>query len=68
MGQEIFPVMRDGAGMGQEKSMRGGGEDPILWPRPAPLASLVSIQMCYFVIVDPKMMGEDNALIARFEV
>ena len=35
MGQEIFPVMWGGAGMGQEKSMRGGGEDPILRPRPA---------------------------------
>ena len=30
-----------GAGMGQEKSMRGGGEDPILRPRPAPLPSLI---------------------------
>ena len=28
--------MRGGTGMGQEKSMRGGGEDPILRPRPAP--------------------------------
>ena len=26
--------------MGQEKSMRDGGEDPILRPRPAPLPSL----------------------------
>ena len=43
MGQEIFPVMRGGAGMGPEKSMRGGGggEDPILRPRPAPLPSLL---------------------------
>ena len=40
MGQEIFPVMRGGAGMGQEKSVRGGDEDPILRPRPAPLPSL----------------------------
>ena len=40
MGQEIFPVMRGGAGMGQEKSMRGGDEDPILRPRSAPLPSL----------------------------
>jgi len=40
MGQEIFPVMRGGAGMEQEKSMRGGGEDPILRPHPAPLPSL----------------------------
>ena len=43
MGQEIFPVMRGGAGMGQEKSMRGGGEDLILRPRPAPLPSLVLV-------------------------
>ena len=41
MGQEIFSVMRGGAGMGQEKSMRGGDEDPILRPRSAPLPSLV---------------------------
>ena len=40
MGQEIFPIMRGGAGMGQEKSMRGGDEDPILRPRSAPLPSL----------------------------
>ena len=32
--------MRGGAGMGQEKSMRGGGEDLILRPHPAPLPSL----------------------------
>ena len=42
MGQEIFPIMRGGAGMGQEKSMRGGGEDPILRPRLAPLPSLLT--------------------------
>ena len=41
MGQEIFPVMQGGVGMGQEKSMRGGDEDPILRPRYAPLPSLV---------------------------
>ena len=40
MGQEIFPVMRGGAGIGQEKSIRGGDEDPILRPRSAPLPSL----------------------------
>ena len=40
MGQEIFPIMRGEARMEQEKSMRGGGEDPILRPRPAPLPSL----------------------------
>ena len=28
--------MRDGAGMGQDKTMRGGDEDPIHQPRPAP--------------------------------
>ena len=42
MGQEIFSVVRGGAGMGQEKSMRGGGEDPILWPHPVPLPSLIT--------------------------
>ena len=45
MGQEIFPVMRGGAGMGQEKSMQGGGKDPILWPRLAPLPSLVGCRL-----------------------
>ena len=43
MGEEIFPVVRGVAGIGQEKSMRGGGEDPILRPRPAPLPSLLAI-------------------------
>ena len=33
--------------MGQEKSMRGGDEDPILRPRSAPLPSL---QLCCFTI------------------
>ena len=33
--------MRDGVRMGQEKSMRGGVEDLILRPRPAPLPSLL---------------------------
>ena len=45
MGQEIFPVMRGRAGMGQEKSMRDGGEDLILRPRPAPLPSLLQAQV-----------------------
>ena len=37
--------MRDGEGMGEDKTMQGGGEDPILWSRPAPsrLASLPSL-------------------------
>ena len=30
--------------MGQEKSMRDGGEDPILRPRPAPLPSLAEAE------------------------
>ena len=50
MGQEIFPVMRGGAGMGQEKSMRGGSEDPILRPRPAPLPSLLRTFSVKFVL------------------
>ena len=41
-GEKVFPVMRGGAGMGQDKTMRGGDEDPILRPRPAPLPSLLS--------------------------
>jgi len=32
--------MRSKAGMGQEKSMRGGGEDPILRPRPIAIPTL----------------------------
>ena len=40
MGQEIFPVMRGVAGMGQEKFMWDESEDPILRPRPSPLPSL----------------------------
>ena len=39
-GEKVFPIMRDGAGMGQDKTMRGGDEDPIHQPRPAPLPSL----------------------------
>ena len=52
MGQEIFPVMRGGAGMGQEKSMRGGDEDPILRPRPAPLPSLIVTESLMSIAVD----------------
>ena len=33
-GEKVFPVMRGGAGMGKDKTMRGGDEDPILRPRP----------------------------------
>ena len=39
-GEKIFPVMRDKAGMGQDKTMWDGDEDPILRPRPTPLPSL----------------------------
>ncbi|KAL0004387.1 hypothetical protein SO802_011948 [Lithocarpus litseifolius] len=35
--------MRGGAGMGQDKTRRGGDEDPILRPRPAPLPSLIGL-------------------------
>ena len=41
-GKKVFPVMRGWVGMGLDKTMRGGDEDPILWPRPAPLPSLVT--------------------------
>ena len=33
--------MRGGTEMGHDKTVRGGDEDPILRPRPAPLSSLV---------------------------
>ena len=39
-GEKVFPLMQGGARMGQDKIMRGGDEDPILRPRPAPLPSL----------------------------
>ena len=39
--EKVFPVMQGGAGMGQDKTMRGGDEGLILRPRPAPLPSLV---------------------------
>ena len=39
-GEKVFPVMRGGAGMGQDNTMRGGDEDPILQPCPASLPSL----------------------------
>ena len=38
--EKVFPVMRGRAGMGQDKTMQGGDEEPILRPRPAPLPSL----------------------------
>ena len=34
--EKVFPIMRGGVGMGQDKTMRGGEEDPILRPCPAP--------------------------------
>ena len=40
MGEKGLPVMWDEARMGQDKTMRGGDEDPILWPCPTPLPSL----------------------------
>ena len=43
-GEKVFPVMRDGVGIGQDKTMRDGDEDPILRPRPAPLPSLVTLR------------------------
>ena len=61
MGQEIFPVMRGRAGMGQENSMRVGGEDPILRPRPAPLPSLEPTKG----IVEA--VNEEEDLVSKFE-
>ena len=40
-GEKVFPIMRGGAGMGQDKTMWGGDEDFILWPHPALLPFLV---------------------------
>ena len=39
-GGKVFPIMRGGAGMEQDNTIRGGDEDPILRPRLAPLPSL----------------------------
>jgi len=36
--------------MGQDKTMQGEDKDPILWPRPAPLPSLVEK-------IDSNMLG-----------
>ena len=47
-GEKVFPVMRGGAGMGKDKIMRGGDEDPILRPRPAPLPSLLALASMSF--------------------
>ena len=33
-GEKVFPIVRGGAGMGQDKTMQGGDEDPILRPSP----------------------------------
>ena len=43
MGWESIPrhAGRGGAGIGQDKTMQGGDEDPILQPHPAPLPSLL---------------------------
>jgi hypothetical protein len=35
---------------------------------PHTLQYAVSIQRCYLVILDPKRIGEDDALVARLEV
>ena len=40
-GEKVFPVMQGGAGMWQDKTIRGRDEDSILWSRPAPLPSLL---------------------------
>ena len=34
-GGKVFPIMLGKTGMEQDKTMRGGDEDPILWPHPA---------------------------------
>ena len=40
-GENVFPIMRGGAGTEKDKTMRGGDEDPMFWPRTAPLPSLI---------------------------
>ena len=39
--------------MGQDKTMRGGDEDPILWPRLAPLPSLSQAPPCLSPKITP---------------
>ena len=40
---KVFAIIWGETRLGQNKIMRGGNEDPILWPRPAPLPSLNNI-------------------------
>ena len=40
---ESFPHHARETGMGQDKTMWGGDEDPILRPRPTPLPSLCTV-------------------------
>ena len=44
-GEKVFPVMQGETRMGQDKTMWGKDEDPILRPHPAPLPSLIKIHL-----------------------
>ena len=48
--EKVFFVMRGETGMGQDKTMQGGDEDPIFWPRPAPLPSLIRTYPGHFIV------------------
>ena len=39
-GEKVFPVIRGGARIGQNNTMQGGDEDPVLRPCATPLPSL----------------------------
>ena len=53
MGLESFPRHAGWAGMVQEKTMRDGDKDPILWPCPIPLPShhLIVIESLYYSLL-----------------
>ena len=40
LGKEVFPVIQDRVGTGQDKIIQDESEDPILQPHPNPLPSL----------------------------
>ena len=49
-GEKVFPVMWGEPGMGQDKTIQGGNEDPILRPHPTPLLSLLVYDEIYVLI------------------
>ena len=66
--------MRGRAGMGQDKTMRGGDEDPILRPRPIAIPSSNTIEVSNFVLLAKKQnptnettyIVKDFSLFAKF--